>query len=56
MAKHNRAYKPEDILFPEQAITELVCKYGAAMKKVASNILNDPQDVEECLKAFLRKP
>ena len=33
----------------EQAITELVCKYGAAMKKVASNILNDPQDVEECL-------
>ena len=22
MAKHNRAYKPEDILFPEQAITE----------------------------------
>lgn len=32
----------------EQAITELTAKYGAAIRKVASNILQDPQDVEEC--------
>ena len=32
----------------EQAITELTAKYGAAIRKVASNILRDPQDVEEC--------
>ena len=32
----------------EQAITELIIKYGAAIKKVASNILNNPQDIEEC--------
>ena len=32
----------------EQAITELILKYGAAVKKVASNILRDPQDMEEC--------
>lgn len=32
----------------EQAITELISKYGAAIKKVASNILNNAQDVEEC--------
>ena len=33
----------------EQAITELILKYGAAMKKVAFNILNNTQDVEECV-------
>ena len=32
----------------EQAITELALKYGAAIKKVASNILKDALDVEEC--------
>ncbi len=32
----------------EQAITELITKYGAAVKNVASNILRDTQDVEEC--------
>jgi len=32
----------------EQAITELVNKYGKAIKNVAWNILNNPQDVEEC--------
>lgn len=32
----------------ERAITELITKYGAAVKKVASNILRDAQDVEEC--------
>ena len=32
----------------EQAITELINKYGAAIKKVASNILKDAQDAEEC--------
>ena len=32
----------------EQAITELILKYGAAIKTVASNILKDAQDVEEC--------
>ena len=32
----------------EQAITELVNRYGAAVRTVAWNILNNPQDVEEC--------
>lgn len=32
----------------EQAIQELILKYGAAIKNVASNILKDAQDVEEC--------
>ena len=32
----------------EQAIAELDGKYGAAVKRTAANILNDPQDVEEC--------
>ena len=32
----------------EQAITELIGKYGKAVKNVAWNILNNPQDVEEC--------
>lgn len=32
----------------ERAITELITKYGAAIKNVASNILRDAQDVEEC--------
>ena len=32
----------------EQAITELIVKYGGAVKNVAWNILNNPQDVEEC--------
>ena len=32
----------------EQAITELINKYGAAIRNVASNILKDVQDVEEC--------
>ena len=32
----------------EQAITELIGKYGAAVKNVASNILKDAQDTEEC--------
>ena len=32
----------------EQAITELILKYGAAVRNVASNILNNPQDIEEC--------
>ena len=31
----------------EQAITELMSKYGAAIKNVASNILKDTQDAEE---------
>ena len=31
----------------ERAITELISKYGAAIKNVASNILKDPQDAEE---------
>ena len=33
----------------EQAITELIIKYGAAIRKVALNILKNGQDVEECL-------
>jgi RNA polymerase sigma-70 factor (ECF subfamily) len=32
----------------EQAITELILKYGAAIRNVASNILRDALDVEEC--------
>lgn len=32
----------------EQAITELILKYGAAVKAVASNILGNAQDAEEC--------
>ena len=32
----------------EQAIAELERKYGAAVKRTASNILNSTQDVEEC--------
>ncbi len=32
----------------EQAITELTVKYGAAIRNVASNILKNAQDVEEC--------
>lgn len=32
----------------ERAITELIAKYGAAVKAVASNILRNAQDVEEC--------
>ncbi len=32
----------------EQAITELIIKYGAAVKCVVSNILKNLQDVEEC--------
>lgn len=34
----------------EQAITELSNKYGLVCKKVASNILNDVRDTEECVK------
>ena len=33
----------------EQAITELITKYGAAIKNVASNILKDAQDAEEAV-------
>ena len=33
----------------ERAIAELDRKYGAAVKKTASNILRDPLDVEECV-------
>lgn len=33
----------------EQAIKELILKYGAAIRNVASNILKDAQDVEECV-------
>ena len=32
----------------EQAISELVNKYGGVIRNVAWNILNNPQDVEEC--------
>jgi len=32
----------------EQAITELICKYGAAIRNVAFNILNNPSDIDEC--------
>lgn len=39
----------------ERAITELICKYEAAIRKVASNILGNMQDVEECTNdAFLQ--
>ena len=33
----------------ERAITELINKYGAAIKNVASNILKDVQDAEEAV-------
>ena len=33
----------------EQAITELIGKYGAAIRNVASNILKDAQDAEEAV-------
>ena len=33
----------------ERAITELINKYGAAIKNVASNILKDAQDAEEAV-------
>ena len=33
----------------EQAITELISKYGAAIRNVASNILKDSQDAEEAV-------
>ena len=33
----------------EQAIAELINKYGAAIKNVASNILKDAQDAEEAV-------
>ena len=33
----------------EQAITELIGKYGAAIRNVASNILEDAQDAEEAV-------
>ena len=33
----------------EQAITELSKKYGDLCFKIADNILNDPQDAEECV-------
>lgn len=33
----------------EQAIVELSEKYGAAVRKTAANILQDRQDVEECI-------
>lgn len=32
----------------EKAITELIGKYGAAIRSVTSNILKDAQDAEEC--------
>ena len=32
----------------EQAIAELIDKYGRSIRNVAWNILNNPQDVEEC--------
>lgn len=32
----------------ERAITELIAKYGASVKTVASNILRNAQDAEEC--------
>ena len=39
----------------EQAIRELDCKYGPAVKKTAANILNNRLDVEECVNdAYLR--
>ena len=33
----------------EQAIRELDCKYGGVVRKTAANILDDRQDVEECV-------
>lgn len=33
----------------EQAVAELILKYETAIQRVASNILGDPQDIEECV-------
>ena len=33
----------------DQAITELSKKYGKLCFKIANNILDDPQDAEECV-------
>lgn len=33
----------------EQAVTELIQKFEPAVRRVSSNILGDPQDVEECV-------
>lgn len=33
----------------EQAIDSLTVKYGAAIRRVSSSILKDPQDVDECV-------
>ena len=33
----------------EQAISELIAKYGASVWKITQNILRDPLDVEECV-------
>lgn len=33
----------------EQAISELIAKYGASVRKITQNILRDPLDVEECV-------
>lgn len=32
----------------EQAVSELISKHGASVRKIASNILRNPADVEEC--------
>ena len=32
----------------EQALVELISKYGKAVAKITGNILADPQDAEEC--------
>ena len=41
----------------EQAITELSRKYGALCFQIADNILDDPQDAEECVNdAWLGAP
>ncbi len=37
----------------ECALTELSRRYGAYCRQIASNILSDPQDVEECLNDVL---
>ena len=39
----------------EQAITELILKYGAAVRNVASNILRNPQNAEEYKRDFNEK-
>lgn len=33
----------------EQAISEMIIKYGATIRKVVSNVLGNPQDIEECV-------